>query len=112
MALVYVPVHDPAHAFPDTEFRTLTVSQADPQVSGGAGLVDGYDEGIDVKEATTSEAAFSGDRDAALGRDEFHRSHPLGELLTGAEPIDSLEELRIGALADEEADAFLAALGS
>jgi hypothetical protein len=78
----------------------------------GAGLVDGYDEDIDVKEATTSEAAFSGDRDAALGRDEFHRSHPLGELLTGAIPLDSVEELRVGALADEEADAFLAALGS
>jgi hypothetical protein len=72
-------------------------------------LLSRYDEDIDVQEATTSEAAFSGDRDATPGG-EFHLSHPLGELLAGAAPLDSVEELRIGTLADEEAEAFLAAL--
>jgi hypothetical protein len=81
-------------------------------LSRRSGLVDGYNDDIEMKEATTSEAAFSGGRDAASGQDEFHRPHPLGELLAGAEPLDSVEELRIGALDDDEAEVFLAALES
>lgn len=65
-----------------------------------------------MKEATTSEAAFSGYRDTGLGTDEFHRSHPLEELLAGAEPLGSSEELLIGTLADDEAETFLMALES
>jgi hypothetical protein len=89
----------------------LATADADHSLLGRrSALLGRYDEDTYAKEDVTSEAAFSGDRDAAPGRDEFHRSHPLSELLAGAEPLDSVDELRIGTLADEEAETFLAAL--
>ena len=41
---------------------------------------------------------------------DFYRHHTLADLLAGAEPLGSLEDLRIPELSDEEADAFYAAL--
>lgn len=65
----------------------------------------------EAKEATTTDAALPEDRDVLLGPDEFHRSHCLDELLMGAEPLGSIDEMQIEGLTDEEADAFLAAIG-
>jgi hypothetical protein len=47
-----------------------------------------------------------------LGADEFHRAHPLDELLAGAEPLSSIDDLLIDELSDDEADAFVAAIGT
>lgn len=58
-----------------------------------------------------TDAALPHDGDVALGADEFHRVHSLDELLVGAEPLDSVEDLLIEGLTDEEADAFLTAIG-
>ena len=41
---------------------------------------------------------------------EFYRRHTLAELLAGAPPIVSVDDLLIRDLADDEADAFYAAL--
>ena len=41
---------------------------------------------------------------------EFYRHHTLAELLAGAKPLRSVDDLVIGDLTDEEADAFYAAL--
>ena len=41
---------------------------------------------------------------------DFYRRHSLADLLIGAVPIDSVSDLLIDDLADEEADAFYAAL--
>lgn len=57
----------------------------------------------------TTDAAFPDDR-ALLGPDEFHRRHPLDDLLAGAEPLGSVDELLIENLTDEEADTFVEAI--
>ena len=41
---------------------------------------------------------------------EFYRRHTLAELLAGAQPLRSVEDLLIDELLDEEAEAFYAAL--
>lgn len=64
-----------------------------------------------MMEAPTTDAALPEDRDP-LGPDEFHRSHSLDELLAGAEPLGSVEELVIEGLSDDEADAFWVAIGA
>jgi len=60
----------------------------------------------------TLDAAHQNDQDPALGSDDFRRSHPLPELLAGAEPLASIDDLLIDGLTDEEGDAFLAAVGA
>lgn len=45
-----------------------------------------------MTEAPTSDAALPEDRDP-LGPDELHRPHGLDELLAGAEPLGSVEEM-------------------
>jgi hypothetical protein len=65
---------------------------------------------VALKEVMTSEAAFSGDREAGFDADEFHRPHSVGELLAGAVPLEDVETFAIDELTDEEAEAFLAAL--
>lgn len=40
----------------------------------------------------------------------FYRRHSLGELLEGATPLASVDQLLIDDLTDDEADAFYAAL--
>jgi hypothetical protein len=58
-----------------------------------------------------SEPAQTGaGRDRPLGSDQFWRAHPLDQLLAGAEPLASVDELLIGELTDDEEAAFLAAL--
>jgi hypothetical protein len=59
----------------------------------------------------TTDPAFPEDRDIPLGADEFYHAHGLNELLVGAEPLDSIHDLFIEGLTDEEADVFLAAIG-
>lgn len=57
-----------------------------------------------------TDAAFPEDQ---LGLDEFHRAHGLDELLAGAEPLGSVDELLIEGLTyDEEAGAFVEAVGA
>lgn len=58
-----------------------------------------------------TDAARPRDRDDLFGLDEFHRPHSLDELLAGAEPLSSIDELAIEGLTDDEADAFLEAIG-
>lgn len=41
---------------------------------------------------------------------DFYRHHSLAELLEGAQPLGSVEDLLIPELSDEEADAFYAAI--
>lgn len=41
---------------------------------------------------------------------EFYRHHTLAELVAGAKPLRSVDDLLIDELTDEEADAFYAAL--
>ena len=41
---------------------------------------------------------------------EFYRQHTLADLLVGATPLRSLDDLLIDDLSDDEADAFYAAL--
>jgi hypothetical protein len=41
---------------------------------------------------------------------DFYRRHTLGELLAGSTPINSVDDLLISDLSDDEADAFYAAL--
>lgn len=57
----------------------------------------------------TTDAALPDDRDL-LGSDEFHRRHGLDDLLAGAEPLGSVNDLQIEDLTDEEADAFMEAI--
>jgi len=57
-----------------------------------------------------TDAAFPPQPDPQLGADDFHRTHSLEELLAGAEPLRSVEELAIVGLSDDEADAFVAAI--
>lgn len=59
---------------------------------------------------TTTDAAFPEDR-VRLGPDEFHRPHGLDELLAGAEPLGSVDELLIEGLSDDDAGAFAEAIG-
>lgn len=59
-----------------------------------------------------SEAPHADDRDPSLGSDDFRRAHPLSELLASAQPLASIEDLRIDELTDDEADAFLSAVGA
>ncbi len=47
------------------------------------------------------------ERSALLGRNEFHSSHSLEQLLVGAESIDSIDEVVIGELSEDEPEAFL-----
>lgn len=63
-----------------------------------------------TKEATTTDAARPEDRDS-FSPDDFYRAHSLDELLAGAEPHTSIDELAIEGLTDDEADAFLEAIG-
>ena len=58
-----------------------------------------------------TEPAHPNESDPTLGPDDFHRSHPLSELLAGAEPLASIDDLLIEGLTDEEGDVFLGALG-
>jgi hypothetical protein len=41
---------------------------------------------------------------------DFYRRHTLAELLADSTPIKSVDDLLIGDLSDDEADAFYAAL--
>lgn len=60
----------------------------------------------------SSEPVHTHDRDTAPGSDDFYRSHSLEELLAGAEPLESISDLLIDELTDEEGDAFLTAVGA
>lgn len=42
----------------------------------------------------------------------FYRRHSLEELVEGATPLASVDQLLIDDLADDEADAFYAAIGA
>jgi hypothetical protein len=65
-----------------------------------------------AEEVATTDAVVPEDRNALLGPDEFHSSHSLEQLLVGAEPIASIDELAIPELSEDESEAFLEAIGS